>query len=402
MDNPEIREWNSCQIALAIIAIPNTLYICGVANPFSILSLTPYRVLPATTGGHWGIVSMHNALGTLCEDHLVGTLSNTSADAYSFHLHSVYPDNPKHYLPLFALGKIKQIAIRNRCQAIFCDHPYLAPTAISLSKQLKIPWFLRSHNIESERFRSLGKWWWKGMRAFEKGMMRNANGVFFITPEEQQWGMENYGIKQHRAHLAPYGTNLSKAPQGHLMAKSKLAATLGLDVEKPWLYFLGAMSYESNYQAVAHILNDLLPILQDRLADAPILIAGKGLPEDLQQQILATHGAVKYLGFVDNLEEFLQAMDVMINPVLSGGGIKTKAVEALAYNKMLVSTVNGAQGLDAIACQPNLLVAENGDWHGFANQIITAVKMTPDISATFYQHYNWDHIAAHVLALMKG
>src|SRR6478672_6227273 len=94
------------------------------------LSIAPYRVLPPTTGGHWGIVSMHEALGHLCQDHLLGTSDNGSDTGYSFQLHKIFPPYLRRYLPFYGLREAIAIGKRYDVTHIFCDHPYMAPLAM--------------------------------------------------------------------------------------------------------------------------------------------------------------------------------------------------------------------------------------------------------------------------------
>src|ERR1044071_3900084 len=110
-----------------------------------LLSLAPCRVLPATTGGHWGIVSMHDALGKLCQDHVLSTADNGSEEDFAFEMHRIFPSTPKRYLPLYGLRVAAGIARRYDATHVFCDHPYMAPLANALSRRLGIPWALRSH-----------------------------------------------------------------------------------------------------------------------------------------------------------------------------------------------------------------------------------------------------------------
>lgn len=361
-----------------------------------LLSIAPYPVLPATTGGHWAIVALHQALGKLCQDHLLGTSDNGSADDYSFELHRIFPATPHRYIPAFGLRKAIGIARRYDATHIVCEHPYMAPLAIGLSRRLKLPWALRCHNIEADRFRQLGKWWWRILRMYERIAMRAADVIFFITPEDCARAMELYQLDEAKCQLAPYGTPLNAAPAPQSADKAKLAASMGLDASIPWLYFLGVQSYAPNAQAVGFILNEIHPRLQAAGLRCEILIAGKGLPEALKTQAAAARG-VHALGFVEDLDAFLNACDVMLNPMLSGGGIKTKAVEALAYNKIVVSTENGAAGLLPEHCGSNLLIVPDGDWDAFAATVQQAAERHPEIPQAFYDYYNWEAIARHVL-----
>jgi hypothetical protein len=54
---------------------------------------------------------------------------------------------------------------------------------------------------------------------------------------------------------------------------------------------------------------------------------------------------VELLGFVEHLEDFYSQIDVLLNPVEFGTGLKIKNVEALCAGKPLVTTPVGAEGL---------------------------------------------------------
>ncbi|OSZ79379.1 hypothetical protein CAP35_14295 [Chitinophagaceae bacterium IBVUCB1] len=370
-------------------------------HKISILSIVPYRILPATSGGHLGIVDMHHHIGKLCNDNMAGTADNDDESKYSFTIHRIFPPKASRYLPLAKLKELKQLAKQTNAQYIYCDHPYMAPTAISLSKSLHIPWFMRSHNIESDRFRTMGKLWWRIMHWYEQYAMRKADGVFLITPEDKEWALSNYKLNERKCHIIPYGTNLSAPPTNKASARKEFAQETGTDASIPWLYFLGALNYQPNVEAVNYILEEIVPRLNAKGFAYKIFIAGKGLSDELQQKI-ATLPQVQYMGFIPVLDTFLNACDIMLNPVMTGGGIKTKAVEALGYNKVVVSSTAGAAGLMPEVCGNNLLVTPDYDWDAFTDKIIQAASIQPVIPQSFYDTYNWDKIAAKVLTIMQA
>lgn len=361
---------------------------------FTLLSIAPYRVLPPTTGGHLGIAMMHQYLGQACEDHVAGTTDNVMSDEWNFHFHPLFAPAASRYVPFANTAALVRLGKETGAQAVWCEHPYMAPTASRVARKLRVKWYLRSHNIESERFRELGKRWWKLMAKYEGWTMRAAAGTFFVTAEDADWAVRHYKLPSDKAHVAPYGTPLESKPVADSGAKQKLAEQLGLDAGKKWMYFLGAMGYEPNAAAVRHILDDVLPRLDE---DALVLLAGKGLPEELQERVRATEGRVVYLGFLPDLHEFLLAQDVMLNPVLQGGGIKTKAVEALAYGKPVVSTASGAAGLTREACGDALFVLPDGDWASFAAAAKEAAVKKASPPTGFYREYFWGSIAESIV-----
>lgn len=59
------------------------------------------------------------------------------------------------------------------------------------------------------------------------------------------------------------------------------------------------------------------------------------------------HESVEYMGFVDSLEEFYKDIDLIINPLIIGTGLKIKTVEALSFGKPVLSTIIGFEGISS-------------------------------------------------------
>jgi len=123
-----------------------------------------------------------------------------------------------------------------------------------------------------------------------------------------------------------------------------------------------------------------------------ILVCGKNLPFTIEQKI-KSNPSIIYCGFVPDLNEYIDAAKVVLNPILSGGGVKTKAIDALARNANLVSTETGAIGIDKAVCGDKLYVVNDHDVDGFATAIIKYCEAkTTNIPKQFYETYNWSKI----------
>ena len=319
---------------------------------------------------------------------------------YSFHLHRSLNARPLRYVPGYSVNAIGAVARKVGATHLICDSPYLAPAVHRVSWEWGAPWYLRTHSIERERFRQLGKLWWPLMGFFEGSMMRKAKGTFFLSPEDCRWALKQYALKASAAHVSPFGVGWEAAPHDKTRARQWIAAEHGIDPNAPWLYFLGALGYEPNADAVRNLVHHVVPGLQKAGQDFSMLIGGKGLNEDVVAELEAAGGKIHYLGFVENIDYLIKACDVMLNPVLSRGGVRTKAIEALAYDKIVVSTQAGAAGIERSVCGPNLLVAANGNWEAFAGLTLQAMDTPPAIPQAFFEHYYWGNIAANMLAVM--
>lgn len=88
----------------------------------------------------------------------------------------------------------------------------------------------------------------------------------------------------------------------------------------------------------------------------PIVVAGA-----ICRHLRETPGIIR-LGFVKELHTFYDAIDVAINPMVGGTGLKIKTVEPLSYGKPVLSTPAGVQGLGhlwqmPVPADPEALVA---------------------------------------------
>ena len=108
-----------------------------------------------------------------------------------------------------------------------------------------------------------------------------------------------------------------------------------------------------------------------------------------------------YAGFVEDISLYFKGVDVFINPVTDGGGIKTKLVEALGYNLNAVSTINGATGVDEKICNGKLLICGNTDWRSFAEKMQDAINITQPITHEFFDNFYWDNIAGKAARIVE-
>jgi hypothetical protein len=140
------------------------------------------------------------------------------------------------------------------------------------------------------------------------------------------------------------------------------------------------------------IADKIYPLLKNKTGFRfRMLICGKNLPENIKEK-LTDKKEITYCGFVDDIETYIDAADMMINPILSGGGVKTKAIDTLARNRQVISTRTGAEGIDPTVCGNKLQVVPDHDWEAFVNSILTHQTDSGKIPDAFYETYSWTGI----------
>ena len=169
------------------------------------------------------------------------------------------------------------------------------------------------------------------------------------------------------------------------------------------LLFNGLLDYKPNLEALMFILKDINPLLMHQHAfQYKIVICGKGLPEHLNELREYTDKNIIYAGFVDDIEMYFKAADIFLNPVQTGGGIKTKMVEAIAYGAEVISSKTGAAGINESVCGDKLNIVPDYNPTAFAEAIIKNAGANSVTPQSYYDHYFWGSIIQKVIAAIGG
>ena len=201
---------------------------------------------------------------------------------------------------------------------------------------------LDSHNAEARRVagmasatRTLRAWaaalQVEPVRRYEEDAARAARRVVAVSAPEQRYFE---AIVPGKVDLAPNGVDLDS-----IQMRSSLPSDGSL-------FFLGAMDYSANVDAVVHLVDNVLPRINGR--DLEFIVAGSN---PRRQMFSAAHRAPKHIrvrvaGFVPDPAPYFEACRAFVVPLRYGGGTRLKILEALARGVPVVSTSTGCEGLD--------------------------------------------------------
>lgn len=177
--------------------------------------------------------------------------------------------------------------------------------------------------------------WWQA-EAFYRRLLPRVTGFVAISEEEAEV------IRRKFPHLkvtiAGYGIPLDEYPK------------LEPPVRRSTLGFIGNYIHQSNRDAVQFFLDAWYPVIKKQQPGITILIAGKRLPESF---IRAWKGdnSIVFRDNVPDLRDFYSDISILINPIVSQRGLRTKLVEAAAFGRPIISTTLGAEGLERLQLQ---------------------------------------------------
>jgi glycosyltransferase involved in cell wall biosynthesis len=124
------------------------------------------------------------------------------------------------------------------------------------------------------------------------------------------------------------------------------------------ILFLGSLDYSANVEALAYLVDEVLPLLGDRELSLEVIgshpraevhaIAGRG------------RGRVEVVGEVADTTPYWQRARMLAVPLRVGGGTRLKILEALARGVPVVTTSLGCEGLE-LERGEDLLVADRAE-----------------------------------------
>lgn len=108
--------------------------------------------------------------------------------------------------------------------------------------------------------------------------------------------------------------------------------------------FLGGLDYKPNLDALLYYQEEVFPAIKAALGTAPILQHIGNAAADLRRKFLPE--AVNFEGYVDDLVPRLNEAALFVAPIVSGTGIKTKVLEAMALGLPVLGTRPAVAGLN--------------------------------------------------------
>ncbi len=153
--------------------------------------------------------------------------------------------------------------------------------------------------------------------------------------------------------------------------------------DKPYALFVGGGFY-ANVEGMAWYAREIAP-------NAPLttVVVGRGMEEHRER--LEQYGGVKVVGPADDLGPWYAHAHVVVAPILSGSGMKTKTAEALMHGKPIIGTPEAFTGYE-IGWTDRLVECETGS--DFLDALRIANGREPGFDPELRAHYDRFHSPA--------
>lgn len=120
---------------------------------------------------------------------------------------------------------------------------------------------------------------------------------------------------------------------------------------------LGSMHYPPNAQGILWFAKEVFPHILKAEPAARLTVIGKNPPRELIELAVRYENTIEVTGYVERLGPYMANAELMVVPVLTGGGMRVRILEALARGIPTVTTPVGLEGIEAQSGK-EILIAE--------------------------------------------
>jgi glycosyltransferase involved in cell wall biosynthesis len=218
---------------------------------------------------------------------------------------------------------------------------WVTPYVDVIRKYSKAKIVLRSQNVEymiwerlaADAANPLKKMYLKllagRLKKYELSLLNKYDAIATIT-ELDTVVFKKMGCTIPVIHV-PFGIDLEK----YKMDDSAL--------EKPSVFHIGAMDWRPNADGINWFLKNVWLDVVAKNPSVKLYLAGRNMPDWLVNLKMEN---VVIEGEVPDSHAFINSRSVMIVPLTSGGGMRVKIIEGMAFGKTIISTAVGAEGIE--------------------------------------------------------
>ena len=261
-------------------------------------------------------------------------------------LFSRQPYNVERFISTAFGEKLLEILRSEQVDVVQMEGTFVAWCAEFLGRQQRAdfrvpPLVLRAHNVEYTIWQMLAKresnplkrFFLTTMAArlekFERRHLTQFDAVAAITDEDAR-RLRALGCPEP-VLFVPAGVELRRfEPSPAIAARPRT------------LFIIGSLNWLPNLEGLEWLLHEVWPTFHAEVPDVELHVAGSGTPDSLLAP--RTDNVIVH-GFVESAAAFMQQYELMLVPLLSGGGMRIKIIEGMALSKPVLSTRLGAEGI---------------------------------------------------------
>jgi glycosyltransferase involved in cell wall biosynthesis len=226
---------------------------------------------------------------------------------------------------------------------------------------------------------------WKARR-FEASLYSQVKKSLFVSPHDAKFAQE---LSNSECHGLPYGVDFQKFD--HELSELGLASNEGRD-----LIFTGNFDYGPNIAGALFLIDHVMPILRKRKLEVRLILAGGNPVSQIKSRACAD---IIVTGFVESLTKLIRSARIFLSPIFFGAGVKTKVLEAMYLESIVVGTPESFYAIEAVVGEDVISVEDKKNPKAWADIIEKILERPGDYKKfgsrakeAILKNHRWEHV----------
>ncbi|MDA3927572.1 MAG: glycosyltransferase family 4 protein [Prolixibacteraceae bacterium] len=311
-------------------------------------------------------------------------------------LFSKLPYNAERFIDNKYTKKLESLLSAFEYDIIQLEGLYLYPYIPTIRKFSKAKIAYRSHNIEHEI--------WERSAIQAKGLKKFYLNI--LSSRLKQFELDS--INTYDLLLPITERDNSKLREmGNKKPSFSIPAGFDIDsqIQKQTdfemnIFFIGALDWLPNQEGIIWFIERCWPQILKQEPTVILKIAGRNAPSWLIDKLNVKN--TQYLGEIDDAKEYIINNGIMIAPMLSGSGMRIKIIEGMLYQKAIITSTIGCEGIK-VKNEEQLFIADTpADFSKYVLSLLRNRKKIIETGAKAFKfvkdEYNNQHLNNKLVA----
>jgi hypothetical protein len=263
---------------------------------------------------------------------------------------------------------------------VIADGPVAAAALLGVARRRELVYL--AHNLESSGFR--GESTRSALERFERVVLRTFAESWMATRADQEGARALAGEPIATRYVPNVVDTASIAPVAPNGAGR--------------LLFVADFAYAPNFEALGFLTREVMPAVWEHHPEVRLKAVGRGLPADAAGAGIGADPRIETPGFVEDLAGAYGAADIVLVPLLRGGGSPLKFVEGLAYGLPVVASAHAARLLeDGVGGRDFIVAADASEFaasiEALLDDPVRAARLAATGRALAVRDYSIDRLA---------